>query len=107
MMESEETMEAEEEEESVIISGITVARAQTNFNTNKFYVKFMGTIQNYTNCPLVAHDSNVESGYVQNPPVDILPGTSEAFGGHKESYTPTGCAGQVIPPKITSSDTYL
>lgn len=102
MMEAEE-----EEEESVIISGITVSRAQTNFNTNKFYVKFMGTIQNYTNCPLVAHDSNVESGYIQNPPTDILPGTSEAFGGHKESYTPTGCAGQVIPPKITSSDTYL
>ena len=95
MMESEETMEAEEEEESVIISGITVARAQTNFNTNKFYVKFMGTIQNYTNSPLVAHDCKVESGYVQNPPTDILPGTSEAFGGHKESYTPTGCAGKM------------
>ena len=30
---------------------------------------------------------------MQNPPVDILPGTSEAFGGHKESYAATGCSG--------------
>ena len=87
------------EEEGGIIPGITVLRAQTNFNNNKFYVKFMGTIHNYTNTPLVAYECKVEKGYVQNPPTDILPGTSEAFGGHKESYAATGCSGMELAEK--------
>ena len=79
--------------EGVIVTGSTVSRAQLSFHSMNYNVKFMGIIENFTDTPLIAHETQVVKGYVQNPIGDILPGMSEAFAGHKEGFTATGCAG--------------